>query len=189
MIANRSLALAPFVLLAASPAWSGAAANRPNAVACDREQEPPQSPKIVERLSESEVAGLIGEVKEEAPLRGMEVRGRIAIRSAFLSEIEAKGLLAAFLKKNGFAAAAGKLGDIEMDAVDPARRVGIKIAKEGTTDLDEIALLKARGEARVLVLDARNFEYDGQGFFADRLPTKRGAAYALLAELERFLNE
>ena len=30
-------------------------------------------------------------------------RGRIAIRSAFLSDIEAKGLLAAFLKKNGFA--------------------------------------------------------------------------------------
>ena len=55
--------------------------------------------------------------------------------------------------------------------------------------LDEIALLKARGEARVLVVDARNFEYDGDGYFANRLPTKRGVAYSLLAELERFLNE
>ena len=190
MISNASLALAPLVLIAAVPAWSSVPVERPKAVACDRGQDPQPSPTSVERLTETEVSGLIDDVVLEKPMRGPMMRGAVAVQSAYLTETEAKALLAAFLKKNGFAAAAGKLGDIEMDAADTTKRVGVKVVRDaGDGLLDEVALLKARGEARVLVVNSRSLEYDREGHFAGRLPTKRGAAYALLAELERLLNE
>jgi hypothetical protein len=192
LISNRAAGFLPIALVALAPV-AGAATRGPDPVvvqeaARGRAQE--SAKPALQRLSEAEVTDLIGAAADVREFRGMEIRGKVAVRSSFLTEQEAKGLLAAFLKKNGFDAAAGRVGGVALDSVDATRRVGVKLVRDGgIADLDEIALLKARGEARVLVLDSRNFEYDDQGYFANRLPTKRGAAYALLAELERFLNE
>ena len=177
MIANRAAGFLPLALVALAPMAGAAAPARPAAVVQDakpaKAQEATPAPAL-QRLSEAEVTNLIGSVAEERPARGMEIRGKVAVRSAFLTEQEAKGLLTAFLKKNGFDSAAGKVSGVELDAVDATKRFGVKVVRDGAADgLDEIALLKARGEARVLVVDARNFEYDGDGYFANRLPTKR----------------
>ena len=179
MISNRTMALAPLVLIAATPAWSGDAPGRPEIVAV--EPSPQERKKAVERLTESEVEGLVGSLTESAA-RLEEVDGFAAPRLNTLTELEVKALLAGFLKKNGFDVAAGKLAGVEFDAVDAKRRVGVKVL-DPKAALDEIAVLKARGEARLLVLDAST-PYGFSG-----LPTKRGAVHALLAELERFLNE
>jgi hypothetical protein len=191
-ISNASLALVPLTLMASIPGWSAAPSPKAVATAGDRqEREPSAARRPLERLTDAEVIGLIGAANEEKPMRGPAIRGAVAVVSSYLTEMEVRGLLAAFLKKNGYDAAAGKLGEMDLDAVDGEKRIGVTVVRAGgaAVDADEIAMLKARGEARVLVLGVRDFEYDGRGYFAGRLPTKSGAAHALLAELERFLDE
>jgi hypothetical protein len=179
MIGNAA-AMAPLVLLAVAPAWSGESTRRVEAVECEsrRGQEPK---KALQRLSEAEVEGLVGSLEEAAKVRE-EVDGFAAPRANTLTEFDVKALLAGFLKKNGYEAAAGKLDGVAFDAVDATRRLGVKVLSPEAA-FNDIAMIKARGEARLLVLDATTpYGFGG-------MPTKRGAVHALLAELERFLNE
>jgi hypothetical protein len=180
MISNRAVAIAPLILIAVTPAWSGDLPRRAEIVACEP-RGAQEKPRPMQRLSEAEVERLVGSLEESAKQRE-EIAGFVASRVSTLTEADVKALLAGFLKKNGYEVAAGKLDGVAFDAVDVTRRLGVKVLAPGAA-LDDIAILKARGEARLLVLDASMPQAHS------RIPTKRGAVHALLAELERFLNE
>jgi hypothetical protein len=167
------------------------------------------SDRRVQRLSETEIESIVADLKAEAPLQGFAVKGDVVAVYAFLTEAEAKALLVAFLKKNGLDVKPLRLQrggvDFEADAVDPAKRVAVEYVgpKEectyeqftpAETDLDdaereELELLRARGEARVLVLDGRSYQFDKYGDWGGGMLTKRQVARKLLADLERFLEQ
>jgi hypothetical protein len=162
------------------------------------------SERRVQRLSEPELTGLLGDLNERAVV---EVDGFRKAVSAFLTEAEARKVLEAFLKKNGLApkpllvsrpgvdfeadaSADGLAIEIRGAADEGCHSYNFKLAEGDLTEeeADELRLLAARGEARVLLLDGRAYEYDKYGDYAGRLPDKRAAVRRLLADLERFLE-
>ncbi len=173
-------------------------------------QETPSKPQAapidVRRLTDSEIEGLVSDMKG-ANQRAMAVRGKMAYHTAVLTEAEARSILGAFLKKNGFEPKCVSLAPngetIEVDAWDAARGVGVAflpgrpqfgdnggpLEARPVKAMDELALLRARGEAQVLILDGTDFEYDPEGHLGDRLPSKKAAIQRLLAAVEGFIRE
>ncbi len=171
-------------------------------------QETPTKPQAaveVQRLTDAEIDGLVTDLREGHE-RGMAMEGDRAAISAVLTEAEARSILNAFLKKNGFEPKVVTLAPgghpIEVDALDRARGVGVAflpgkppfgdnqepVGPRPKEAIDELLLLRARGESRVLILDGGDFEYDPEGDFDGRLPTKKAAIQRLLAALEEFLR-
>ena len=183
MISNRGLGFAPLVLFAAVPAFSMAAPKKAEVVACEPRQEAAARPAIA-RLTEKEIEGLVGDLNAMQQPPMMMEGLRKAVTGA-LTEQEARSLLAAFLKKNGIEAAPLMRDGAQAGLYDPAKRVGV--AWPGPA-ADDLALMRARGEARILVVDGIAERYDVEGVYGGRLPTKRGVVHALLAEVERFLQ-
>jgi hypothetical protein len=169
---------------------------------------PQSSEGRVQRLSETEIDGLLGGLRDgqdDGPR--IAVMGKRAAISGFLTEAEARSVLAAFLRKNGLEAKPATVRrdgvDFEADALDGAKGIGVEIrgAKGDCTNYNfqhdesdlsddeaaELELLRAKGELRVLVLDGRAYEYDKFGDYRGRLPDKKGIVRRLLADLERFL--
>jgi hypothetical protein len=163
---------------------------------------PQSSEKRVERLSETEITGLLGQLRaapQRPAIRGFVSDGGVA----YVTEADARKVLEAFLKKNGLAAKAVRIVRDGLDFEADSERVEIRGAADAFTGLqfeyaekdlteeerDEIELLRARGELRMLVLDGRAYEYDPDGDYGGRLPDLRGAVRRLLADLERFLGQ
>lgn len=201
LIANRVSRLAPLVLIAAAPALSSASPKKPGIVACEGRQDAVAPRPAIQRLSESEIEGLVGELKA-AQQRVIAMKGEAVAAVGVLTEKEATSLLTAFLKKNGFDAQPLRREGLEPGVWDPAKRAGFTWLKIGDpyneepqagaaalTSMDDLALLRARGEARVLVMEDVRTRYDIDGAYGGRIPTKRGVVHALLAEVERFLEE
>ena len=201
MISNRGLKMAPFVLIAAAPALTSATPKKAEVVACESRQDAVTARPAIQRLSESEIEGLVGDLKA-AQQRVMAVKGEAVAAIGVLTEKEARSLLAAFLRKNGFETEPLKRDGLEVGVWDPAKRVGVTWLSAGDpydeepkpggaalTSIDELALMRARGEARVMVMENVRTRYDIDGAYAGRIPTQRGVVHALLAEVERFLDE
>ncbi len=211
---GRVVGLAAWTLAAVAPltalATPGGVAPGPSEAAPLAGQDGPAktqaAPVELNRLTDAEIEGLVGEFKQGRQ-RAMAVKGEMAMYTAVLTEQEARSILNAFLKKNGFepkcvnVAPGGET--IEVDAWDAARGVGIaflpgkpqfgdnqeKVGARPDKAIEELALLRARGEARVLVLDGTDYEYDPEGYMAGTLPSKKAAIQRLLAAVEGFIRE
>jgi hypothetical protein len=205
MIAN---ALRPFAPLAFLVVGAVPPSHASHALTTLSPSPPPtlsqSSDKRVQRLSETEIDALIAGLKQVQDERPPAVPGTPAPpASSFLTEAEARTLLAAFLKKNGLEAKPARVSRAGAEFEADTALVEVRGAKAdssnysfaydeadlGDDELDELRLLRARGDTRLVVLDGRAYEYDRQGFFRGTLPDKRGVVRKLLADLERLLEQ
>ena len=210
MISNRRPVLAAWTLAAIAPlaAFPGRATPKSSEISLRQGQESPTKPPVesaIQRLTDTELESLVADLKAGTE-RATAVDGDRAAISAVLTEAEARVILTAFLKKNGYEPKRLTIApgghSIEVDALDAARGVGVAFlpgkqryggnrenaGPRPTEAIDELMLLRARGEARVLVLDGSDFEYDSDGNWAGVLPTKKAAVQRMLAALENFLR-
>ena len=126
----------------------------------------------LERLTTEEVEKLVSGLVEVQERGGaMELGGKPMPIESRMGEAEVRALLDAFLKKNGFAA--------------EAVRVVTELSEE---ERDVLALRRARGEARVMMVETAQLEYSRVAG-AGRLPTKKAVIFELMGKLEGFLRE
>jgi hypothetical protein len=109
---------------------------------------------------------------------------------SFLTEGEARVVLEEYLKSRGLEAKAVDVRGVRLAAYDAASRTGVAVCEEQPAGaLDEVALLRARGEMKVLVLHRADWEYDKYGDFGGSVPNRAAVVERLRAELERFLEK
>jgi hypothetical protein len=192
MLSNPSrpwaaLALVALPSLAVGGSAPPAAAQEERASAPEPAREPKAKAPVL-RLAKAEIEAIVAEVK--APVAA-PIQGEPALPTAYLTEAEARDVIERFLKKNGI--------EVERDAL--VRRAGVEcrglragpgIVKVLGGDLtaeeaDELRLLNAKGELRVLLLDGAEFEYSTSQGYRHR-PTREGVLNRLQEQLERFVE-
>jgi hypothetical protein len=189
MISNGISRFAPLVLFAIAPGVAAGGARR------DRQESAESSksaakPVEVKRLTDRDVAGLLGELEEKQKREGPVMLGSPAVPTCpTLTEAEVRELLETFFRKNGVATRRDVKAERDGVVIKAAVEAGgalFRLRDETLTEAesDEIAMLKARGEARVLIADPSE---STTGW--TNLPTRRQIAEKLLAELERFMME
>lgn len=209
MIANRLSRWAPWALLAMGGTALAVRMPRPataatveRSSASNRDDHRSTPAAWISDLADSIVGAIQG--APPPPPQGEPAAPPIA----FLTEAETREILARVLREHGVEAKPVQVRraglDFEADALDAGRGVGVEVlgAAErcefefrpaesdlSAQEIEELALLRARGELRMLVLDGRAYEYDKHGAYGGRLPTRERVVERLTAELERFLTE
>jgi hypothetical protein len=126
--------------------------------------------KPIERLTTEEVEKLVGGLVEVRERGGaMELGGKPMPIESRMSEAEVRVVLEAFLKKNGLAA--------------ESVRVVTELSEE---ERDVLALRRARGEARVMMVETSQLEYS-RAPGAGGLPSKKAVIFELMGRLEEFV--
>jgi hypothetical protein len=136
----------------------------------------------------AQVRGLIALLQQQqAP-----PQGEPSPINAFLSEAETSQLLQAFLLDLGYDVKpiALRRDGVELKLLVGAPAIGVALLDlQPTAAVEELALLKARGEMKVLMLSHDSIQYEAYpGSSSGRLPTREGVVRRLKDELERFLN-
>ena len=172
MIGAKASALAPLAFIAIAPLTIGATGSPAPTTAQEPSSRSPREAKPIERLPTEEVEKLVSGLVEVQERGGaMELGGKPMPIESRMGEAEVRALLDAFLKKNGFAA--------------EAVRVVTELSEE---ERDVLALRRARGEARVMMVETAQLEYSRVAG-AGRLPTKKAVIFELMGKLEGFLRE
>ena len=187
MIGNRLSALAPAAILVV--AAGGMRPVRSHGADVQTVEARPQAhveAKLVV-VTEAEASGVL-EALQDAKVP-MPPQGDPAPPSSFLTEGEARTVLEEFLKTRGMEGRAVDVRGLRLTAYDAATRTGVAVSEEQPAGaLDEAALLRARGEMKVLVLHRSDWEYDKYGAFGGSIPRQATVVERLRAELERFLE-
>ncbi len=186
-IANGLSKFAPLALAAIVPMAHGRELLRDPITMQETPAKQPPVRAEIQRLDPVEIRALIGELKEAAR-GGAMMQGFAVSPSAVLTEQEARTLLTAFFKKNGRATTTVNRCGIRIDV---AGETGVAFLPAGTerkaSAIEELALLNASGEARVLMIDGNDFTYDPESD-GGSLPSKSAVVQRLLAALEELLR-
>ncbi len=185
-IANRLSKLAPLALILA-PMTASASPATP-VVTVDA---PPREsgPSIPAAIPQAAIDALVAIADQDAP---PVMQGKIAAPSRCFSEAEVAAAVKDVLADLGIKTEAAtitrdgvkmKLAALRGDSAVAVTELLSKPAQE------ELALLRARGEMKVLMLTARELEYETYaGGTGGRLPTREIVLRRLRAELESFLK-
>ena len=190
MMANGVSRFAPLVLFAVAPAIAAGGARKDRQEGVERKEKGPLPVAELQRLTDRDVAGLLGELQEKKQEMAKVMLGSPAMPTCpTLTETEVRELLETFFRKNGIATRRDVKAERDGVAIKAAVEAGgalfrLRDATMTEAESDEIALLMARGEARVFIAEPTESTTSYTNF-----PTRRQIAEKLLAELERFITE
>ncbi len=187
MIANRLSKLAPLALFAITTMPARASA-QPPAITMSP-SEPHTSTPSASQISPDSVVALVALVQQQQP---PPPPGKPAPARGALTEADVASIVQQFLAERGLTVKPAQIVrdgvNLRLVAADATIAVAVT-ENQAAGALEELALLKARGEMRTLILDRQDFMYEYyEGSTGGDVPSRDAVVRRLKNELERLLK-